>query len=88
MFRVDWAQSALNELAGLWTQADSAMRQAITAASQQIHQRLESDPLNEGESREGGQRILFVFPLGVLFEVDQQQAVVRVLQVWSYRRRG
>jgi hypothetical protein len=33
MFTVRWKRSALNELAALWTQADSAMRQAINAAT-------------------------------------------------------
>lgn len=30
MFQVEWIQSALDELARLWTQADSSSRQALT----------------------------------------------------------
>jgi hypothetical protein len=33
MFRVRWERAALDELAALWTQADSAARRAITAAA-------------------------------------------------------
>jgi len=33
MFRVEWLQSALDELADVWMQADSPVRQAITAAA-------------------------------------------------------
>jgi len=88
MFTVRWTRSALNELATLWTQADSALRQAITAATNQIDQELQQDPESKGESREGNERILFVFPLGIRYEVDRQRSIVRVLHVWSYRRRG
>ncbi len=88
MVTVRWKQSALNELATLGTQADSAMRQAITVATNHIDEELQQDPVNKGESGEGSVRILLVFPLGVRFEVDKQNSIVRVLHVWSYRRRG
>ena len=54
MFRVEWLQSALDELADVWARADSAQRGAITAASHAVEQRLQRDPWNEGESRSGG----------------------------------
>ncbi len=54
MFRVEWVQSAVNELARGWTQVDSEQRQAINAASHAIDQRLSSGARNEGESRSGG----------------------------------
>ena len=44
MFRVEWLQSALDELTNLWTQAN---RQAITAATHLIDQKLGTDPHNE-----------------------------------------
>jgi hypothetical protein len=88
MSTVRWVRSALNELAALWIQGDSAMRQAITAAAHRIDQELQRDPENTGESRGGEERVAFVFPLGVRFEVDKEHSVVRVLQVWSWSRRG
>ncbi len=84
MFRVRWKRSALNELAALWTAADSQGRRAITAATDLIDRLLSADPANEGESRPNGRRILHVPPLGILFRVDAAQNAVRVLQVWRY----
>jgi hypothetical protein len=53
MFRVEWLQSALDDLASLWTRADSALRRAITVATHELEQRLARDPHNEGEARSG-----------------------------------
>ena len=88
MFRVRWERRALNELANLWTQADSAQRQAITAASQAIDQRLRRDPRNAGESRSGGRRILFAPPLVVIFRIEPDGQTVSVLTVRILRQRG
>ena len=54
MFRVEWLDTAMVELMTLWLQADSTLRQALTAASHQIDQRLSHDPANVGESRTAG----------------------------------
>ncbi len=88
MFRVEWLQSALSDLATIWIAADSATRQAITSAAQSIDDQLKADPHHQGESRPDGERILFAPPLGLLFEIDQQRSVVTVLHVWRFRRRG
>jgi hypothetical protein len=88
MFRIEWFQSALNELASVWTQGDAALRQAITAASQSIDQQLRNHPERQGESRDDGKRILFVPPLGFSFRVDSQQQLVSILHVWAFRQRG
>lgn len=88
MFRVDWLEVALDELAALWTQSDSVQRQAITAASHAIEQRLARDPNNEGESRPGGRRITFSAPLAVRFQVEPDGQTVTVLQVRMFRRRS
>ena len=87
MFRVEWLQTALNELAAVWLQADSAQRKAITTAAQAIDKLLQRSPQREGESRAHGQRILFEPPLAVTFEVHPQRSLVRVLHVWSPQRR-
>jgi len=88
MFRVDWLQTALNELAAAWIPADSSLRQAITGAAHAVDQLLRTDPHNQGESRSHGQRILFQPPLGVIFEIRPHSAVVRILHVWIVRSRG
>ena len=88
MSRVEWSQSALNELASVWMQADSAMRQAITAATNALDHQLQNDPEQQGESRNDTERILFTFPLGVGFEIDTQRDTVTIRHVWSFRKRG
>ena len=46
MYRVEWLRSALNELAAIWTNADSAKRGEITAATQAIDDGLSKDPFD------------------------------------------
>jgi plasmid stabilization system protein ParE len=87
MFRVVWLQAALDELTTIWLQADSAARQAITAAAHTIDQELAANPHEQGESRGDDERIFFALPLGVLFEIEDQFALVRILHVWDIRRR-
>ena len=82
MFRVEWIQSALDELAFVWMLADSSTRQAINAASTRIDPALEIDPLNVGESRGGDDRVMFEPPLGVMFQVDLTNNIVWVVSVW------
>jgi len=88
MFRVEWLQEALDELTLLWMQAESSLRQALTAATHRIDQELHTDPYRQSESREDEERVLFVYPLGVQFEVDLQRRIVWILHVWQFRRRG
>jgi hypothetical protein len=87
MYRVLWARAALNNLAAAWTNADSAGRQAITAATTVIDRLLSDDPENQGESRNERDRIFFARPLGVTYRVYPSQRVVRVLQLWRFRQR-
>ncbi len=87
MFRVEWLQSALNELAAIWLKADSSTRDAVTVAARQIDRQLAARPEQQGESRTGGRRILFVYPLAVVFRVDAQRRTVSVLNVWRFVRR-
>ena len=84
MFEVRWTRSALEELASIWLEANSAERRGITAATDEIDSVLSSDPEREGESRTGNSRILFVPSLVVVFSVDTQTHLVRVLPVWRY----
>ena len=87
MFRVEWLQTALDELAAVWLHANSAERKRITAASHPIDQQLQTDPDNQGESRHRGRRVLIVSPLGVTFRVEPATATVAVLHVWRFRQR-
>ncbi len=86
-FRVEWLQEAVDELATLWMQADSAQRRAITEATRDIDQELQTDPFRQSESRADQRRVMFVQPLGVLFDVDLERRIVWLLHVWQFRRR-
>jgi hypothetical protein len=87
MFRVVWLKVALDELAECWLRADSDGRQSISQAADQIEEALRDDPMDEGESRSGGDRVTFASTLGLLFHVDETSQLVRVLQVWTVRGR-
>jgi len=88
MFRVEWDERALDELATLWIDADPLLRQALTAASHEIDQRLRSDPRVEGESRSGDRRVTFVPPLVVTFQVEDDRQSVLILSIRVFRRRS
>jgi hypothetical protein len=81
-FTVLWVPGAEQRLAELWL--SSSERDAVTAASHIIDQNLQLDPLSQGESRPGGRRILFEAPLGVIYRVEEQDSIVRVLHVWLF----
>lgn len=87
MYRVVWSQRAVNDLAGIWTQADPALRQAVTRAAHIVDQVLQDDPLDSGESREGQLRVMFAPPLGVQFQVDPDSQMVLVVHIWLILRR-
>ncbi len=87
MFEVVWIQAALDDLAAIWTTGDSALRQRVTVATHQLDQALASNPNEEGESRDAGDRVCFIDPLGIEFEIDEERSRVFVLHVWQVRRR-
>jgi hypothetical protein len=80
-FTVTWKTWAQNLLASLWLNASPEDRPAITAAADEIDRLLRTDPESVGESRDGGDRILFVPPLYVIFTVNEQDRLVTVLTV-------
>jgi hypothetical protein len=88
MFRVEWLQSALNDLAKVWLRTDTTQRQAITAASHNIEERLRRNAPHEGESRSAGRRIMFAAPLAVIFRVERDGVTISVLQVRMFRQRA
>jgi hypothetical protein len=85
MYKVGWAKSAQDELANMWTEADSTLRGAITAATGQIDVLLKNAPMDVGESRTPNRRIAFVHPIGLAFSVvDESNRRAKVLHVWLY----
>ena len=81
-YTVLWARPAEQELAAIWTRATDRAR--ITSAANSIDIVLSEDAQEQGESREGTLRILFAPPLGVEFDVVEEDRIVHVLAVWSF----
>lgn len=87
MYKVVWRQSALAELATLWTDGDATMREAISATTVKIDSLLAKMPNEVGESRPNNQRIAFVPPLAFRFQVRSAENGVVVIRVWAPRRK-
>jgi hypothetical protein len=80
-YAVVWIAEAEQELAAAWLA--SADRNAVTRAANILDQRLRVDPLNTGESRLSSvQRVAYEPPLGIEFEVVEDDKKVRVLGAW------
>lgn len=80
-FTVIWTPTAEKDLAAAWV--DRAQdRAAITRAASSIDTLLRHDPQLQGESRYDTVRILPIPPLGVDFDVNEQDRLVYVLTVW------
>ena len=86
MFSVRWARSALNELAEIWVGSSSDIRSEITAAAAKIDRLLDASPLDIGESRSTGIRVLFADGLAVEYHVLLDDRRVTVVRVWRVRR--
>ncbi len=79
-YTVAWVPAALIELATIWNDADD--RGEVAAASDEIDKQLAMAPLSVGESRGGNARIVFAGPLGIDYEVVEDDRMVTVLAVW------
>lgn len=89
MYRVIWLQTALNQLAEIWIQANADDRREINDAVRRIDGLLASNPSGIGESRDEGLRICFVAGLSVGFSYDQTAKTAAVLTIRRMRpRRG
>ena len=82
-YTVVWLFSAQRMLADVWTAAPD--RNAVTAASYRVDQKLAANPLDCGESREQNERLMFEPPLQVLFRVYAGQQRVEVISVAADR---
>ena len=80
---VVWTIEAEQELAAIWLTA--ADRGLIAAAADFLDRQLAQSPAAVGESRPDGRRIAYQLPLGVGFEIIEDDCLVRVLSVWWCR---
>ncbi len=82
MYRVEWFQSALDELMLLWMHSSSELRALITRAAHEIELKLQKTPFQFSEPRPRMRRAAFAGPLGVSFRVEEDDATVTIIHVW------
>jgi hypothetical protein len=85
MFSIYRSHTAQTPLREAWEQGDDALREAICQASHFVDLQLRQTPEDQGESRADEARILFQAPVGVLFQVDKENMMVRILRSWAFR---
>jgi hypothetical protein len=78
-YTVVWKPEADDELADLWLK--SLNQRAFTGAANAIDPALRNDPAIKGEWIDEHTKELYIYPIRVLFEVDDQDRQVRVLKV-------
>lgn len=78
---VVWKPAAQHDLTAIWLKALN--RQAVTRTSAELDRLLQRDPLNLGESREGNERVVFVLPLAIRYQVSEADRLVAVQEVWT-----
>jgi hypothetical protein len=82
-YSVEWAPDAISALGTLWLMAPATKRQAITSASAAIDRLLAADPLRYARAVSEGLYGINVSPLRALFEVSDDDQVVRVVSVYE-----
>lgn len=83
-FKVEWLEEVEDQLADLWVTAVD--KSAGSEASRRADQLLALDPANQGEQRDGEDRLVFIPPLALFFRADTQAFKVWVISVgWSGR---
>jgi len=87
-FNLRWRPTARDELTRIWLDADSQIRKHITQSCHRLEESIQRSPFDVGESRTGDIRVAFDPPLGVLFRVDAQNRLARVIHVWRIALKG
>lgn len=80
-YTVVWKPAAEADLARIWSSA--ADRNLVSAAADEIDRLLRSFPHDQGESRSGAVRVMFVPPVGVFYEIAEEDRLVCVLALWA-----
>jgi hypothetical protein len=78
-YTVTWHPTMEQRLADLWMATSD--RGAMTAATDEIDSTLAADPFRVGESRSENQRVWFVPPLVIIYEVSEDDRLVTVQDV-------
>jgi hypothetical protein len=78
-YTVNWEDDALEALAAVWLQAPD--QRAVAIAQSRIDRMLAADPLGNGEPASEGFYTVESGPLRALFEILDQDRVVKVVNV-------
>ena len=84
-FTVLWSPSSERHLTRLWLAAED--RRAVRDAADLLDAALAERAHSLGESRSGNRRIAFAPPLGIEFEVLEEDRTVYVVAVWPFTPR-
>jgi hypothetical protein len=84
MFVYHWLESTLDKLAEIYVAATPAERVRIADGVEAFNTSLATDPLEVGESRQGGFRVAFPPLLRIYFRVDVASRSVLVIDVARY----
>ena len=88
MFTVTWSNQAQDQLAGMWTSVKSANRRELTDIVALLDKHLSANAPRIGESREDESlRCVSEGPLGIEFQVSEEDRLVIVLRAWMIPRR-
>lgn len=79
-YTVIWQPPTEDHLAEIWVKHPDR-RGAITAAANTIDHQLSSDSVGKGTPVHQGLQSLIVFPLQVLFSIEEADRIVRVARV-------
>jgi hypothetical protein len=67
---------------------ESLHQREMTRAIDDLVRQMRNDPLEIGESRGGNRRVVFQWPVGMEFEVDEENQQVEVYNFWNFQRRS
>jgi hypothetical protein len=67
---------------------ESLHQREMTQAIDDLVRQMRTDPLSVGESRESNRRLVLRWPVGMEFEVDDENRQVEVYNFWIFRKRG
>ena len=82
-YTVVWSAAAEQRLAAIW--ANAVHREVIADVANSLDRELARNPAVVGESRPNSQRIAHCLPLGIRFQINENDRLVRVLTVWLCR---
>lgn len=82
-FSIIWSEAAIQDLAAIWLHVSD--RTALNKAANEIDRLLARDPQYQGESRPGNERVIYIGPLAIRFDVVVDDLLVTVGAVWLIR---